>query len=86
MAKDKDERLNYDAPETGHTYEDRKEIYYEHLGRLDDPKYAVDNVRKLSTYALNGLTLGDKLFTTMETSVQPLDVRILDELIEKKFR
>ena len=28
MAKDKDERLNYDAPETGHTYEDRKEIYY----------------------------------------------------------
>ena len=65
---------------------DRKEIYYEHLGRLDDPKYAVDNVRKLSTYALNGLTLGDKLFTTMETSVQPLDVRILDSLIEKKFR
>ena len=65
---------------------DREEIYYEHLGRLDDPKYAVDNVRKLSTYALNGLTLGDKLFTTMETSVQPLDVRILDELIERKFR
>ena len=65
---------------------DREEVYYEHLGRLDDPKYAVDNVRKLSTYALNGLTLGDKLFTTMETSVQPLDVRILDDLIEKKFR
>lgn len=65
---------------------DREEIYYEHLGRLDDPKYAVDNVRKLSTYALNGLTLGDKLFTTMETSAQPLDVRILDELIERKFR
>ncbi len=65
---------------------DREEIYYEHLGRLDDPKYAVDNVRKLSTYALNGLTLGDKLFTTMETSAQPLDVRILDSLIEKKFR
>ncbi len=65
---------------------DRKVIYYEHLGRLDDPKYAVDNVRKLSAYSLNGLTLGDNLFTTFETSVQPLDVRILDDLIEKKFR
>ena len=65
---------------------DREEIYYEHLGRMDDPKYAADNVRKLSIYALNGLTLGDKLFTTFETSMQPLDVRILDDLIEKKFR
>lgn len=65
---------------------DREEVYYEHLGRMDDPKYAVDNVRKLSLYSLNGLALGDKLFTTMETSVQPLDVRILDDLIERKFR
>ena len=65
---------------------DREEIYYEHLGRMDNAKYAVDNVRKLSIYSLNGLTLGDKLFTTFETSVQPLDVRVLDDLIEKKFR
>ena len=28
MAKDNDERLNYEPPETGHTYENRQEIYY----------------------------------------------------------
>ena len=65
---------------------DRKVIYYEHLGRMDDPGYAEDNVRKLTVYSLNGLILGDNLFTTLETRKQPLDVRVLDNLIEKKFR
>lgn len=65
---------------------DRREIYYEHLGRMDDPSYAEDNVRKITFYSLNGYTLGDNLFTTMETRKNPLDVRVLNELIEKNFR
>lgn len=65
---------------------DRREIYYEHLGRMDDKEYADDNVRKLNIYSLNGLTLGDNLYATFETWKNPLDVRILDDLIEKNFR
>lgn len=65
---------------------DRKEVYYEHLGRMDDPEYAEDNVRKINDYSLSGYTIGDKLFTTMETKNHPLDTRVLDELIDKEFK
>ncbi|MBR1796661.1 MAG: hypothetical protein IJ757_01395 [Clostridiales bacterium] len=65
---------------------DRKEIYYEHLGMMDDPDYARNNVFKLNTYALNGILPGDNLFTTMETRSAPLDTRILDRLIETQFK
>ena len=28
MSKDKEKKIDYEAPETGHTYENRQEIYY----------------------------------------------------------
>ena len=65
---------------------DRKEIYYEHLGMMDDPDYANDNIQKITYYQLSGYTQGDRLFTTMETRQHPLDVRVLDRLIEEQFR
>lgn len=65
---------------------DRKEVYYEHFGRMDDPEYAENSVRKLTVYSLNGYTLGDNLFATFETRRQPLDIRVLEDLISKSFR
>ncbi len=65
---------------------DRKEIYYEHLGRLDDPGYAKDNVFKLNRYAHNGIRLGDNLFLTFETREQPLDINLVEQMIRKDFR
>ena len=65
---------------------DRKELYYEHLGKMDDPAYAQKNVKKLREYALNGYTIGDNLFLTMETSVTPLDMRVVDKMIDEHFR
>ena len=65
---------------------DREEIYYEHLGRMDDPGYAETNVQKINDYELSGYHLGEKLFTTMETRQCPLDTRVLDEMIRKSFR
>lgn len=65
---------------------DRREIYYEHLGRMDDEDYANKNTRKINNYNKNGLVLGDNLFVTMETKRNPLDVRVLDNLIQRKFK
>ncbi len=65
---------------------DRKIIYYEHFGKMDDHDYATDNVDKLHEYGLNGYLLGDNLFATFETLTTPLDTRILDEMIDTHFR
>jgi len=53
---------------------------------MDDPDYANDNIQKITYYQLSGYTQGDRLFTTMETRQHPLDVRVLDQLIEEQFR
>ena len=65
---------------------DRREIYYEHFGRMDDVDYANKNTRKIINYNKKGIVLGDNLFVTMETLRNPLDVRVLDNLIQRRFR
>lgn len=65
---------------------DRKELYYEHLGRMDDSGYASDNVAKLNHYARNGIRLGDNLFLTLETRDHPLDINLVEQMIRKDFR
>ena len=65
---------------------DRKEIYLEHCGKLDDPKYTKDNLPRINEYILNGFGLGDKLFLSFESSTVPLDVRVIDKMIEEYFR
>lgn len=65
---------------------DRKILYLEHCGMLDDPKYADDLVRRTSLYALEGIVMGDRLFYTFESSKTPLDVRVVEALINNQFR
>ena len=65
---------------------DRKILYLEHCGMLDDPKYADDLVRRASLYALEGIVMGDRLFYTFESSKTPLDVRVMEALINNQFR
>ena len=65
---------------------DRKVIYYEHLGKMDDTGYAQKNVNKIKEYGLSGYTLGSRLFLTMETSISPLDMRVVDKLIDEQFQ
>ena len=59
----------------------RKIYYWEHLGKLDDPDYARKNVFRINTYEKNGIFHGENLITTWETSTLPLDVKLVDELI-----
>lgn len=59
----------------------RKVIYWEHLGKMDDPDYARKNTFRINVYQKHGCFLGDSLIVTMETSTFPLDVKLVDELI-----
>ena len=65
---------------------DRKIIYYEHCGRMDDPGYVEDMVSRVNDYNRAGILQGDRLFMTFETSKSPLDVRVLDNLIDSVFK
>lgn len=59
----------------------RKIVYWEHLGKMDDPDYARKNTFRINVYQNHGCFLGDSLIVTMETSTFPLDVKLVDELI-----
>lgn len=64
---------------------ERKEVYLEHFGMMDDEEY-VDNVMfKLNAYEKSGIYLGDKLFFTHETSKNPLNTRVLDGMLRTMF-
>ena len=65
---------------------DRKVLYFEHCGMVDDPDYADELVKRINQYSRAGIILGDRLFLMCETSKTPLDVRVLDNLICSKFK
>ena len=55
----------------------RREIYWEHLGMMDDPEYTARAVRKISAYILNGFYPGEDLIITAETNASPINIREL---------
>jgi len=59
----------------------RKEVYWEHLGMMDDPDYAIRALQRLSLYAENGILPGQGLILTFETSQQPFGGQELDDLL-----
>lgn len=61
----------------------RREIYWEHDGRMDDPVYAQNAVRKIQTYEENGIYPGENLILTFETEKTILDVRVVKRLVER---
>lgn len=61
----------------------RKEIYWEHLGLMDDEEYVNKNLEKLVKYEANGYYPGDKLILTFETSKQPLNSKVIEMIIHK---
>lgn len=59
----------------------RKEYIYEHLGMMDDPHYVENAMKKIRAYEQNGIYIGDKLIVTMETSVTPLNTKVLENML-----
>ena len=64
---------------------ERKELYWEHFGMMDDADYVENVMMKLSSYEKNGIFLGINLFVTFETAQNPLNARALDAILKKLF-
>ena len=65
---------------------DRKEMYWEHFGLLDDPDYLETSLAKVTAYELSGYYPGDRLIISFETTRQPLDMRLIEKIIALYFR
>ena len=59
-----------------------KEVYWEHDGKMDDPKYSEKAVRKINSYIYNGIIPGDRLMLTFETSNIVLNDRTIKKMID----
>ena len=60
---------------------DRKEIYWEHLGLMDDTEYRNNALLKIQEYENMGIFPGDRLIITTETYKMPLTQRTLENAI-----
>ena len=65
---------------------DRKILYLEHNGKVDDPEYKDDMVTRLNDFNQVGIRQGKNLFLTFESSAVPFDVRTLESMIAEHFR
>ena len=61
----------------------RKEIYWEHDGRMDDPEYARKAIKKIETYEKNEIFPGQNLILTFETLQDGLDMRVVEKLVKE---
>ncbi len=62
---------------------DRKEIYWEHLGMMDDPGYLEGAIERIRIYENNGIFPGESLILTMETSRNPMNLAVIHRMIEQ---
>lgn len=60
----------------------RKELYWEHLGMMDDPAYAEKALQKISAYEQNGIYMGENLILTYETRQNPINQRLVLQKIQ----
>ncbi len=64
---------------------ERKEIYWEHRGMMDDRDYAKQAVFKIKSMAKSGIVIGKDLIITEETSANPLGTDEIDMVIKEWF-
>ena len=61
----------------------RKEYYWEHMGMMDDPVYLDHALQKVQSYISAGIYPGERLIVTAETRQRPVNVRIVEQMINK---
>ena len=62
-----------------------REVYWEHLGRMDDPLYADKNCAKIMEFMRNGILPGENLIITYETDSHPLLSTDIEMVISHYF-
>ena len=65
---------------------ERKEIYWVHLGMMDDPVYAEKAIKKIAAYEKNGIFPGENLILTYETRTSPIEQKVVALLIERYLK
>lgn len=60
----------------------RKEMYWEHLGMMDDPDYVGNAMQKIASYEQNGIYPGDQLILTYETKLHPINQKQIAGIIQ----
>ena len=60
-----------------------KEIYWEHNGKTDEPKYARKMVSKINVYENNGIFVGERLILTFETEQTILNTGKIEQLVKR---
>ena len=61
----------------------KQEIYWEHDGKMDDPVYAQNAIRKIQAYQENDIHPGERLILTFETSKILLNTRLVERLVRR---
>lgn len=62
---------------------ERKEIYYEHFGMMDNPEYVENALKRIELYEKNGIYPGDELLFSWETSTVPVNMKIVERMLKK---
>lgn len=62
-----------------------KIYYWEHVGRLGDPEYVSQFIKKMNGYAKAGILPGENLILTFESGDEAIDVEVVKALINKYF-
>lgn len=57
--------------------------YWEHAGRMDDPVYANEFVKKTNIYMANDLMPGKDVFFSYESLASPLEISAVRKLVEE---
>lgn len=60
----------------------REEFYWEHLGKMGDPQYALRNQIKMEQFAKQGIIMGKNLIVSMESGDRPLSTEYVDSVIK----
>ena len=63
----------------------RKEIYWEHLGLIDDDMYRWENLEKINEYRRNGIYGLKNLIVTYESEQNPLDIAGIKSMLKEVF-
>lgn len=61
----------------------RREIYWEHDGKMDDPVYARKAIKKIEAYEKSGIYVGERLIVTFETSESVLSTRVIETQVRR---
>lgn len=61
----------------------RKEFYWEHFGMMDEKDYCEKAIKKIENLEKDGIFPGRNLILTYETKEHPLNMKIVERLIEQ---